>query len=425
MIALDDRDRAFLDGRHGPAMQLAMRLVLRAAEILGARSLVPVSFAHIDACFYSGKAHIDFAQYLVDHGARLAVPAWTNNGVVSLADPDIRPEASDPETVKGARLLMKLYEKLGCRPVWTCAPYQLPGGPKFGDHIVAGESNAVSFYNSVIGARTNKYGDYLDVACALIGKAPKAGLHRDKGRRGDILIRTEEIPEAWKAENIFYHLLGHQAGKISGQRIPVISGLPRQQNFDGLKALSAAAAAAGGVEMWHAIGVTPEANTQEDAFGERIPERVVDLTPELLLEARRDLTTATDGPLDMVALGTPHFSLSEFERLLPLVSGRRIKPGLAFYISTSRYVRDGAAQKGWTAELERFGATVIADTCTYYSPAVRQCRGRIMTNAAKWAYYAPGMLGVEVAFGSLAECVESAVRGEVWRDRQLWTNRLA
>jgi predicted aconitase len=145
----------------------------------------------------------------------------------------------------------------------------------------------------------------------------------------------------------------------------------------------------------------------------------------LLLEARQDLTTAADGPLDMVALGTPHFSLSEFERLIRLVSGRRSKPGLAFYVSTSRYVREGAAERGWIAELERFGATIITDTCTYYSPAVRQCRGRIMTNAAKWAYYAPGMLGVEVCFGSLAECVESAVRGEAWRDRQLWANALS
>jgi predicted aconitase len=424
MISLDDKDRAFFEGAHGPAMQLAMRLVLRAAEVLGARSLIPVSFAHIDACFYSGQAHVDFAQYLVDHGAKLAIPAWTNNGVVSLANPDIRPEASDPEMVKGARKLMQLYEQLGCKPVWTCAPYQLPGGPKFGDHIVAGESNAVSFYNSVIGARTNKYGDYLDVACALIGKAPKAGLHRDKERRGDLLIRTEDIPEDWKKENIFYHLLGHQAGKLSGQRIPVISGLPPQPNHDGLKALSAAAAAAGGVELWHAIGVTPEARSEEEAFGGSVPERIIDLTPELLAGARRDLTTAQDGPLDMVALGTPHFSLSEFERLIPLVSGRSIKPGLALYVSTSRYVRDQASERGWIGELERFGATVIADTCTYYSPAVRHCRGRIMTNAAKWAYYAPGMLGVEVAFGSLSECVESAVKGEVSRNPHLWTNGL-
>jgi predicted aconitase len=425
VIALDDRDCAFIDGAHGPAMQFAMRLVLRAAEILGARSLVRVSFAHIDACFYSGEAHVDFAQYLLDNGARLAIPAWTNNGVVSLADPDIRPEASDPQMVKGARRLMQLYEKLGCKPVWTCAPYQLPGGPRFGDHIVVGESNAVSFYNSVIGARSNKYGDYLDVACALVGKAPYAGLHVDAARRGNILIRTETVPDEWKCENIFYHLLGHQVGKLAGQCIPVVSGLPVQRTHDGLKAIAAAAAASGGVEMWHAVGVTPEAQTQESAFGARTPERTVDITPSSLAEARLDLTTARDGPLDMVALGTPHFSLSEFERLVPLVIGRRIKPGLAFYVSTSRYVRDQAAQRGWIAEIERFGAVVIADTCTYYSPAVRHCRGRIMTNAAKWAYYAPGMLGVEVCFGSLAECVESAIRGEVWRDPNLWTNDLA
>jgi predicted aconitase len=424
-IALDDGDRACLDGARGAGMQLAMRLVLRAADILGARSLIPVSFAHIDACFYAGEAHVDFAQYLLDHGARLAVPAWTNNGVVSLADPDIRPEADDPQMVRGARRLMQLYEKLGCKPVWTCAPYQLPGGPTFGHHIVAGESNAVSFYNSVIGARTNKYGDYLDVACALIGKAPYAGLHLDERRRGDILIRTETVPDVWKSENFFYHLLGHQMGKLTGQRVPVVSGLPRQRTCDGLKAIAAAAAASGGVELWHAVGVTPEAQTEGEAFGARTPQRVIDITASLLAEARLDLTTARDGPLDMVALGTPHFSLSEFEHLAALLSGRRIKPGLAFYVSTSRFVRHQAAQQGWIGEIEKFGAKVITDTCTYYSPAVRQCRGRIMTNAAKWAYYAPGMLGVEVCFGSLAECVESAVRGEVCRDPQLWTNGLA
>jgi len=423
-IALDDRDRACLDGANGAAMQLAMRLVLAAAEILGARSLVSVSFAHIDACFYSGEAHVDFAQYLLAHGARLAIPAWTNNGVVSLADPDIRPEASDPQTVMGARKLMQLYERLGCKPVWTCAPYQLPGGPRYGDHIVAGESNAVSFYNSVIGARTNKYGDYLDVACALIGKAPYAGLHLDEERRGDILIRTDAIPDDWKNENIFFHLLGHYAGQFSGRRIPVISGLPPQKTTDSLKALSAAAAASGGVEMWHAQGITPEAKTLDHAFQGRAPGAILELTSALLAKARHDLTSATDGPLDMVALGTPHFSLTEFERLMPFIEGRRLKPGLAFYISTSRHVRDEAAARGWLRELEKFGAIVIADTCTYYSPAVRRCRGHIMTDSAKWAYYAPGMLGVEVSFGSLAECVESAVRGEVWRDPRLWTNDL-
>ncbi len=251
------------------------------------------------------------------------------------------------------------------------------------------------------------------------------GLTSMKARRGDILIRTQTVPDDWKSEDIFYHLLGHQLGRLAGQHIPVISGLPPQKTRDGLKALAAAAAASGGVEMWHAVGVTPEAKTQEIALGSRAPERIVDIGPSLLAEARLDLTTARDGPLDMVALGTPHFSLSELEQLARLADGRRIKSGVAFYVSTSRYVRDRAAQQGWIGEIEKFGAKVIVDACTYYSPAVRQCRGRIMTNAAKWAYYAPGMLGVEVCFGSLAECVESAARGEVWRDPKLWTNGLA
>jgi predicted aconitase len=137
-----------------------------------------------------------------------------------------------------------------------------------------------------------------------------------------------------------------------------------------------------------------------------------------LARARDELSVSRDGPLDMVALGTPHFSLAEFESLIALLDGRRA--GVPVLVSTSRFIRDHASTRNWIAGLERAGVTVVVDTCTYFSPAVRGCKGRVMTNAAKWAYYAPGMLGIEVCFGSLRECVESAVRGEVWRDPGLW-----
>ncbi len=138
-MILDDHDRALLDGVHGKSMQLAMRLVLKAASIMGAETLIPITFAHIDACFYTGQAHVDFARYMLENGATLAITTWTNNGVVSLADPTLRREEDDPETITGARKVMELYAALGCKPTWTCAPYQLPGGPKFGDHIAVGE----------------------------------------------------------------------------------------------------------------------------------------------------------------------------------------------------------------------------------------------------------------------------------------------
>jgi len=400
-------------------MQLAARLVVKSAEIMGAERLIPISFAHLDACFYTGQAHVDFVRFLIENGASLAVETWTNNGVVSLADPGLRPRVEDPEMVEGAATLMHLYERLGTRPTWTCAPYQLPGGPKLGDHIAVGESNAVSYYNSVVGARTNKYGDYLDVACALTGLAPDAGLHRDEGRHAELHIDTTALPEQWRREDIFAHLIGHHAGRLSGRRVPVISGLfPDTPSF-ALKAISSAAASSGGVELWHAVGVTPEAPELASVFDTGDMHRV---SAEDLARAHRDLSTAADGPLDAVALGTPHFGLVEFEALVRLFDGRKVKAGLPMLVSTSRGVREMARARGWIERLQASGVEVPVDVCTYHSPRVRGLTGRVMTNAAKWAYYAPGMLGVEVAFGSLKECVESAIRGEVWRDPALWTN---
>ncbi|MGI9464001.1 MAG: aconitase X [Aestuariivirgaceae bacterium] len=417
---LDQQERDWRAGKDGPAMQLAINTVLQAASIAGAERLIPATFAHIDACFYAGQAHIDFARLLLAHNTRFAIPAWTNNGLVSLEQPDLRAEAGDRETIEGARELMKLYIALGARPVWTCAPYQLPDRPALGDHIIVGESNAVSFYNSVIGARSNKYGDFLDVACALTGKVPLARLHTDAGRAGEIVLRTGEIPDALKAEEVFYHLLGHVTGQHAGSQIPVIEGLPGDIGEDKLKAVSAAVAASGGVELWHGVGVTPEAPSLEAALQGRKPAQIIDVTIADLAGARGQLSSGSDGPLNMVALGTPHFSITEFAALAPLLAGRKVHQDVKVYIATSRFVRDLAQAQGHLQPLVEAGAEIITDTCTYFSPKVRGCTGRAMTNAAKWAYYAPGMLGIEVCFGSLKECAESAVRGKVWRDNGLW-----
>ena len=145
-----------------------------------------------------------------------------------------------------------------------------------------------------------------------------------------------------------------------------------------------------------------------------------EITPDHLKAAHHELSAFNDGPLDAVALGTPHFSLSEFADLVKLLDGRKVKT--TTYISTSRGIREMLIAKGWLKLLENAGITIPVDVCTYYSPKVQGLKGRVMTNAAKWAYYAPGMLGVAVCFGSLKECVESAVRGVVWRDPDLWSN---
>lgn len=411
-----DQDR--LHGKLGKAMQFAMETIVSAARIDQVDTLVDISFAHIDACFYNGRAHLDFVNYMLEHGATLAVPSWTNNGLVALNDLSVRDPLASRE-MDEARQLMQAYVKLGCNPVWTCAPYQLPGRPELGAHIVGSESNAVSFYNSVIGARTNTYGDYLDVCAAIVGRVPFSKLHRDEARAAQLLFDVSSIAQPIRNNDLFYHLLGHAIGRKCDNRVPAILGLADDCSEDDLKAISAAASSSGSVPLFHAIGITPEAATLEIAFqGSRV-QQTIELNVDDLRQARAELGQNSEQKLAGIALGTPHFSYTEFERLVQLLDGRGLHAGLVCYLTTSRHVFQQAQQQGWTDTLQQAGIKIITDTCTYFSPVVNGLQGKIMTNSAKWAYYAPGMLPVDALIGSLRECVESAVSGDVMLDQWL------
>ena len=187
-----------------------------------------------------------------------------------------------------------------------------------------------------------------------------------------------------------------------------------------MKALGAAAASSGAVALCHIVGVTPEAPSLEAAFQGRRPAQTLDITMDDLRQARRELTHWEDGQLDLVALGCPHFSLAEFERLASLVSGKRIHPDVQLLVASNRTMALLAEKAGCLAVLEGFGARLIADTCILASPMLPPDVSRMMTNSAKYAYYAPGLLNVRVAFGSLEDCVRSAVTGHVVTDGALW-----
>ena len=409
-----------LDGKAGNAIQFCMQLVVRAANIMGAEKLLESNYLHIDACHYYGQAHLDFARYLLDEGIRFKIPAWTNTIPASLIQEEVRDQA-DPVALSQARELAELYIKLGAHPVWTCAPYQLPNGPEFSQQIIVGESNAVCYFNSVVGARTNKYGDFLDVACGITRRVPLAGLHTRAARRAQLHFDLTHLPDSLLQTEYFCHVLGHYIGKHSGNKIPLISGLPKNTHVDSLKALGAACAASGGVALFHALGITPEAQTIEDALQGQPVEGHYSVQAKDLIVARDSLSSADDGNISMVSVGTPHFSFTEFERLVALLDGRQVNSAVTFYATTSRYVAALCQQKGWLDILERAGVKTLVDTCTYFNPAVRGCRGTVMTNSAKWAYYAPGMLSVNVVFGSLADCIESAVKGQVIRNQDDWS----
>jgi cis-L-3-hydroxyproline dehydratase len=418
MLELSAGDRAMLNGDRGPAAQLAMSILVRMAPIYGASSLMDITHAHIDSTLYLGDATLEFAERLASLGARVAVPTSLN--VSGVDECGWKDWAVSPEWAAKAARQMLAYERMGAVPTWTCAPYQTQMRPVFGQQIAWGESNAIAFANSVIGARTERYPDLLDICCAITGRAPAAGLHLTEHRAGQLLIRLVAVPRALQQDDQFFAVLGHLVGKLAEDRIPVIDGLVVHPPEDHLKAFAAAVASSGRVALFHLVGITPEAPTVGDAFQQRSPETTVDVTTADLRAARDELTTASGDRLDMVILGSPHFSIEEFKLLAPLVAGKRRHHDVKFLVTSSRLMRELAAEAGVLSPIVEFGAQITLDTCILTSPMLPPAIKTLMTNSAKYAYYAPSLLNIRVTFGSLADCVQSAVDGRVVRDDSLW-----
>ncbi|MDX1418179.1 MAG: aconitase X catalytic domain-containing protein, partial [Candidatus Promineifilaceae bacterium] len=405
LLQLSPRDQDMLSGQEGPATQLAMSIIVRMAEFHQASNLLDISQAHIDSSIYTGLAGLEFAERLSNLGAKVSVPSTLN---VSGVDEFHWQEWNvPPDWATKAHRQMVAYQNMGCRPTWTCAPYQVDLIPKLGQQVAWGESNAIAFANSVLGARTERYPDYLDICAAITGRVPARGLHLKENRAGQILISLDNIPLDLQSDNAFYPVIGYFIGEVARDRIPVISGLSVQPTEDQLKALGAASASSGSVALFHIIGVTPEAQTLTDAFQGREPEEVIPANQATLAKVRRRLTTAEGSELDMVVLGSPHFSIQEFQDLAALVTGRSKHPNVRFLVTSSRAMTMIADQAGLIDIIRNFGAEITVDTCILASPMLPPNIRQLMTNSAKYAHYAPGLLDVSITYGSLQDCVES------------------
>lgn len=417
---LSGDDSALLHGEGGPGAAFATQILVTFAGAVGARKLLAIHRAHIDGCLYHGRVNLDFVERLVAGGARVRVPTTLNVGAVDLIHPEL--VRLDRDDYAAGRRLMTAHEALGCEPSFTCAPYhQARFRPGFGQQIAWGESNAIVFANSVIGARTNRYADFIDLCCAVTGRAPAWGLHLDENRRGEALFRLTGFPSSLSWSDSLAVGVGLFVGSHSGDRVPVIEGLPTAAETgvleDYLKALGAAAASSGAVALFHAVGITPEAPTLADALGGMPANVTIDLTPDDLANTTRRLSTVEEGaPLTAVCLGTPHFSRREWDRLLPAL---RLAPRSAvpIYVNTGRAILQDLERDGALDDAEGLNLIVVADTCTYLTPILKALDGVVMTNSGKWAYYGPGNLGVRVAFGDLADCLASAIVGRVVRSR--------
>ena len=408
-LELTARDRALLDGPGPEATRIAMRIIVRMARIVGATRLVDVTQAHVDGCIYTGEASLRFARLLCDRGAEVAVPTTLN--AISVDRRNWRAQGIDPSLGVPAADLADAYVRMGAQPTFTCAPYQLATAPARGEHIAWAESNAVVYANSVLGARTMKYPDYLDICIALTGRAPLSGCHVEANRRARMMI---VVPDLGRIDESFYPLLGYHAGALSPSGIPVVAGLEHlSPSPDDLKAFGAAFATTSGAPMFHMLGITPEASTLAQATGTQGDIETIHIDRAGLARSWRKLNGAAGTAVDLISLGNPHFSCAEFEKLASLCQGRRRHPATAAVVTCGRATLDQIMRSGIDRGLAAFGFRFVVDACwcTVVEPVIPPAARTIMTNSGKYAHYGPGLTGRAFHFGSLADCVDAACAG--------------
>lgn len=417
-MKLTDSEKAMLEGKDGEGTQKAMEMLVRYGEALGAERLVDTknvgSYMIANSDHYKTFNSFDgvFSEMSLDSDVTVKLP--------QIKVPACQFETSmDPEYYQLAGKTdeeYELYKKnidflagLGVQVMCTCTPYQVGNVPVKGEHCAWMESSAVVYINSVLGARTNCEGRESTTAAMLTGKIPYWGLHITENRYGTHLIKIEEQPatiEDWG-------ILGYYIGKTVKDKIPVLDGINITPTRDMLKHFGAAAASAGGIELYHIAGITAEANTVAEALGKNKP---IEEFKYGLAEKHNayDLLNSIgkDESVDFVMLGCPHYSIEQIWELSKKLKGKHIKEGVNFWVFTPQSIKDLANRNGFQKIIEDFGGLLMKDCC----PALGRFKPKgakvMVTDSAKQAHYLPNITGIEAWYGSLDDCVDAAVTGK-------------
>jgi len=419
---LADDEKAMLYGASGVAKQKAMELLVRYAEALGAERFVDTS----NIAGVPGSSTLFLQKYFEEHGGDGGFEA-----VFSLYDLDASEVMSVPrangncchlqggmdlehwtelgmssEAMQHQRADEAELARHGVQIMKTCTPYLAGNLPVKGEHCAWMESSAVVYCNSVIGARTNTEGRESTSAAMLTGKIPDWGFHRDEYRHATHLIEIETPVESV----MDWGMLGYFIGETVEESIPVLTGAIRQADPLRHKHFGAAAASSGGVEMYHIVGVTPEAATLEMALGGRKPLVIIKYGAA---ERRRVYETLNangrDRNVDYVMLGCPHASIDQLRDIAHLLDGKKIKTHL--WMFTSRAVKTVADISGFTKTIEAAGGIVMTDTCSAISRAVPKGTKVVALDSAKQTHYLPAMVGIEAWFGTTEDCINAALTG--------------
>lgn len=390
-----------LNGKYGEGAKLAMRIQVAIGESFGAKKMVPITKAHV--ALSNQDADLWLAEKLVNLGARCRITPTVNPGFC-LSYFKKKGLVSD-EDYKMMERTHNAYKALGAELSYNCTPYIDTNVPRYGEIVAFSESSATPFVNSVWGARSNREGANSALFAAITGYVPEYGLLFDENRRGDILVNVEADLD----NDYCYHMLG-MCGKKIGHGIPVFTGIPKDVSQEALRNLGAELNTSGAYDMYHIVGVTPEAPDLETAFGGKKPKKVVTITNEDFAEILKDISLEGDREIDFVMFGCPHFTLKEARYISEKVKGKKLKKEM--WILTSSLVSQMADRMGIMEILEEAGAHIVPDSCPD-QPCWKFLEGKIgLTESPKCAYY-PQRRGIHFIIRDLDTCIEAALTGEV------------
>jgi hypothetical protein len=396
-----------LDGEYGEGYEIAMSVLAKLGDIYGADRMLRIENVHIDGAAYGwiNDSGLELIEKLASSGACFRVPATLNPSSI---DFDMWQELKIPSCVANKQLrLANALKRMGGIPTWTCAPYQCGADLRFGQNVAWGESNAVGFANTVVGARTERLGDLADMCAAVVGEYPRFGLYLDENRRGQMLFEVDKVGmESFSSMD--YGVLGFHVGSVAGAGVPVVSGMPRKVSNDELKSFCAAAAVGGSVALCHLCGITPEAKTIAEAFHSSAPEEKITIEAGDLEYTRQKLSTGYEEQAEAVCIGCPHCSVQELVQIARLIKGRKVDRNVRFLVFTSRAAKALTREMGIVENIEASGARVIADTCWNFVPLEAKI---LMTDSVKMAWTSLSKF-TSVALGSVERCIDVAVEAK-------------
>ena len=397
---LTSEEERILKGEFGEGTQKALELLVTIGDAYDAEKMIPITRAHAASSGQEGDLY--FVELLANGGAHCKVPTTTN----PVYDTEYFDKlfAAPRDEAEVARRVMEAYERVGAILSWSCLPYLAENIPLFGETVAFSESSATPYVNSVIGARTNREAAQSALASGVIGKTPKYGLHIKENRRATCLVKVETDLK----DEFDYGLLGYYVGKQVGYGIPALTGITRRPNTEELINFCAMSNTTGAISMFYIPGFTVEAATVEEAFQGAVSEDMVSVTRRELDQVYEELQTTSDR-MDFVMLGCPHYTLKQLENVARLLSGKKIREDVAFWVCTSATTRMLAERNGYVKTIEKAGGHVVVDTCIDEPCWIAYKEKVGMTDSPKCAYYRRFK---DVRVASLQDCVEAAVQGK-------------